>query len=159
MTEETKSKPAPKYRFFEDYDEGEIFECGAISVSEDEIVSFAKRFDPQSFHIDPAAAERSIYGGVIASGWHTGSLLMRSMVDHFIAEASLGSPGVENMRWPLPVRGGDVLNAKVTIMSTRRSRSKPDRGILVSRAELYNQKEELVMELTATNFIGCREGG
>jgi len=149
-------KPALKQRFFEDYDEGEIFEFGNITVSEEEIIAFARQFDPQSFHIDKESAQGSIYGSIIASGWHTGSLFMRSLVDNFVSEASLGSPGVDNLRWPSPVRGGDVLNARVTVMSTRRSRSKPDRGILISRSELFNQKKELVMELTATNFMLCR---
>lgn len=149
-------KPTLKQRFFEDYDEGEIFEFGNITVSEEEIIAFARQFDPQSFHIDPDAARDSIYGGVIASGWHTGSLMMRSLVDNFVSDTSLGSPGVESLRWPHPVRGGDVLHARVTVISTRRSRSKPDRGILVSRSELFNQNKELVMELTATNFMLCR---
>ena len=157
MTEESKNKPPAKDRYYEDYDEGEVFDCGEILISEEEIITFAKCFDPQSFHTDPAAAEQSIYGSIIASGWHTGALLMRSMVDHFVSNASQGSPGVENMRWPLPVRGGDVLRASVIILSTRRSRSKPDRGILVSRAEVHNQRRELVMDLTATNFIACRD--
>ncbi len=146
-------KPALKQRYFEDYDEGEIFEFGNITVSEEEIIAFAKKFDPQSFHIDPELAKDSPYGGIIASGWHTGSLFMRSLVDNFVSDASLGSPGVDNMRWPAPVRPGDVLTAKVTVVSKRRSRSKPDRGILVSRSELFNQDNQLVMEMTATNFM------
>lgn len=153
------NKPPNKQRFYEDYDEGEIFEFGKINVTEDEIIAFAERFDPQSFHIDKELAATSIYGGVIASGWHTGSLLMRGLVDNFVSNASLGSPGVDSLRWPHPVRGGDVLNGKVVILSKRRSRSKPDRGILVTRSELYNQHGILVMELTATNFILCREAG
>lgn len=148
-----KDKPALKQRYFEDYDEGEIFEFGNITVSEEEIIAFAKKFDPQSFHIDPELAKDSPYGGIIASGWHTGSLFMRSLVDNFVSDASLGSPGVDNMRWPAPVRPGDVLTAKVTVVSKRRSRSKPDRGILVSRSELFNQDNQLVMEMTATNFM------
>lgn len=149
-------KPALKQRYFEDYDEGESFEFGNITVSEEEIIAFAMQFDPQPFHIDPQAAKESLYGGIIASGWHTGSLFMRSLVENFISDASLGSPGVDNMRWPAPVRAGDVLTAKVTVVSKRRSRSKPDRGILVSRSELFNQDKRLVMELTATNFMLCR---
>ena len=150
------NKPAVKQRYFEDYDEGEEFDFGNITVSEEEIISFAKQFDPQSFHIDPDAAKDSPYGGIIASGWHTGSMLMRSLVDNFVSDASLGSPGVDNIRWPQPVRGGDVLTVKVTVVSKRRSRSKPDRGILVSRSELFNQERQLVMEVTATNFVKCR---
>ncbi len=108
---------------------------------------------------DPSAATDTIYGGLIASGWHTGSMLMRCLVDHFISPASLGSPGVENIRWPVPVRPGDVLRVRATVTDSRRSRTKPDRGILVSRYELINQHEQTVMEMSATNFIRCRDGG
>ena len=151
------NKPALKLRYFEDFEPDEAFEFGEIRVSEKEIIKFAKDYDPQAFHIDPIAAKDSIYGGIIASGWHTGSMLMRCLVDNFVSIHSMGSPGIENLRWPHPVRGGDILRAKVTITSARRSRSKPDRGILVNRAELFNQNDILVMEMTSSSFILCRD--
>ena len=150
------SKPPVKERYFEDFTEGEVFEFGEIHMAEDEIIQFAKDYDPQPFHIDPVAAKDTIFGGIIASGWHTGSSLMRCLVDNYISKHSMGSPGVEQIRWPHPVRGGDILRAKVTIASARRSRSKPDRGILTSRAELFNQNDILVMEITSMSFIKCR---
>ena len=152
------NKPPLKERFFEDFEPGESFEFGEIHVSEEDIIEFAKNYDPQSFHIDPVAAKKSIYGSVIASGWHTGSMMMRCLVDHFVSENSMGSPGIENLRWPHPVRGGDILRAKVTITSARRSRSKPDRGILVNHSALYNQDDVMVMEITSSSFILCRDG-
>ncbi|MEM7469286.1 MAG: acyl dehydratase, partial [Pseudomonadota bacterium] len=92
----------------------------------------------------------------IASGWHTGSMLMRCLVDGFVSQYSMGSPGIDSVRWPHPVRGGDILRAKVTIASARRSRSKPDRGILVSSSSLFNQNDTLVMEMNSSSFILCR---
>lgn len=151
------AKPPLKERYFEDFEPGEEFEFGEVHVTEEDIIKFASAYDPQSFHIDPEAAKNSIYGGVIASGWHTGSMLMRCLVDNFVSVNSMGSPGVENLRWPHPVRGGDILRAKVTITSARRSRSKPDRGILVNRSEMFNQNNVQVIEITASSFIQCRD--
>lgn len=150
------SKPPIKERFFEDFDEGETFEFGEICLTEKEIIDFAEKYDPQPFHIDPEAAKETIFGGIIASGWHTGCSLMRSLVENYVSKNSMGSPGVEQIRWPHPVRGGDILRAKVTIVSARRSRSKPDRGILTSKAELFNQESVLVMEMTSTSFLKSR---
>ena len=144
-------------RYFEDYLPGASRDCGSVSVSEAEIISFATQFDPQPFHVDPGAAARGPFGGLIASGWHTAALVMRQLVDHYLsAEASLGSPGLDDLRWPEPVRPGDTLRVRVTAVEARRSASKPDRGILKSLIEAVNQDGRTVMRATATNFLRVR---
>jgi len=144
-------------RYFEDYIPGSVHVFGPITVDEEEIIAFAKRYDPQIFHTDPAAAKRSIYGGLIASGWLTGSLTMRLLVDHYLSHvASLGSPGVREMRWLGPVRPGDALRLRVTVLETRRSNSKRDRGIVRSYIETLNQKDEVVLTMEPINFLLCR---
>lgn len=146
-----------KPQFFEDYSAGGVFEFGTAAVSEAEIIEFARRYDPQYLHIDAQAAARGPFGGLIASGWHTVSMTMRLLVEHFIpAAASLGSPGIDELRWLLPVRPGDELRVKVTVMEARRSRSKPDRGLLKSLMEVFNQRGELVMSMRAMNFVRLR---
>ena len=144
-------------RYFEDYPPGASHDCGSVSVSEAEIISFAIQFDPQPFHVDPAAAARGPFGGLVASGWHTAALVMRQLVDHYLpADASLGSPGLDDLRWPEPVRPGDTLRVRVTAVEARRSASKPDRGILKSLIEAVNQDGRTVMRATATNFLRVR---
>jgi acyl dehydratase len=145
-------------RYFEDYVPGSIHEFGSISVDQDEVTSFAKRFDPQDFHTDPEAAKLTIFGGLIASGWHTAGLMMRLYADHYLSKvASLSSPGVDELRWKLPVRPGDELSIRVTVTEARRSSSKPDRGIVRSLIEVLNQKQEVVMSMSALNLLLCRE--
>ncbi len=157
MSDSTFAVSADK-RYFEDYVAGLVHEFGTITVEEAEIVSFARRFDPQVFHTDPQAAKESIYGGLIASGWHTASMMMRLVVDHYLSKvASLGSPGVEQLQWLKPVRPGDKLSVRVTVLETSRSRSKPDRGIVRSLVEVMNQNREIVMSVKATNFMLCRD--
>ena len=147
----------PDQRFFEDYIPGRVYEFGAITVTEAEIVDFAARFDPQSFHVDPVKAAESPFGGVIASGWHTIGLAMRLLVDHFLTHvASLGSPAVDEIRWPHPVRPGDRLRIRTTILDARPSRSKSDRGIVRTRVEALNQKDELVLTMVTVSFLGRR---
>jgi acyl dehydratase len=145
-------------RYFEDYEPGSVHEFGPISVEQEEVIAFARRFDPQPFHIDPEAARESIYGGLIASGWHTSALMMRLFVDHYLSRvASLGSPGVEDLRWLKPVYPGDRIWVRITILEATRSRSKPDRGIVRCFIEVFNQKREMVMSLRGVNLILCRE--
>jgi acyl dehydratase len=145
-------------RYFEDYRPGFVGEYGSLTVSEDEVIEFAKRFDPQEFHIDPIRAARGFYGGLIASGWHTCSLMMRLYADHYVSKvASLGSPGVDEIRWPRPVRPGDTLSIRVTILEARRSTSKPDRGFVRNQIEVLNQDREVVMSLKAMNLFLCRK--
>jgi len=145
-------------RYLEDYEPGSVHVFGAISVEEADIIEFARRFDPQVFHTAPQAARKTMFGGVIASGWHTASLMMRLFVDHYLsAVASLGSPGVDELRWKEPVRPGDTLSLRVTVEETRRSRSKPDRGVLISFIEVINQNESVVMSMRAVNMLLCRQ--
>jgi acyl dehydratase len=144
-------------RYFEDYATGAVYEYGYASVSEAEILAFAERFDPQPIHTDPRFAAGGPFGGLIASGWHTASLAMRLVVDHYVSGvASLASPGVDELRWPAPVRPGDSLRLRTTILETRRSRSKPDRGLIRTRAELLNQHDQSVLSLVAMNLISLR---
>jgi len=143
---------------FEDMTVGRVFELGSTAVTEDEIVDFASRFDPQPFHIDPAAATDTIYGGIIASGWHSCSMLMRLMVDGMIGDSSsMGSPGMDEVRWPAPVRPGDTLTGTATIVGARRSASKPDRGIVEILNELRNQDDVVVVSMRGTGFYACRD--
>lgn len=145
-------------RYFEDYEPGTVHEFGTIAVDETEIIEFGQRFDPQVFHTDPQAAKQTIYGGLIASGWQTASLMMRLFVDHYLSGiASLGSPGVDEMRWLKPVRPGDNLSLRVTVSQTKLSRSKPDRGVLFSFIEVLNQNQDVVMSMKAVNLLRCRQ--
>jgi acyl dehydratase len=145
-------------RFFEDYQIGAKYSYGAIAVSEAEILEFARKFDTQSIHIDPVAAAQGPFGGIIASGWHTTAIMMRLLADHYVsANASLASPGIDELRWTAPVRPGDELSLTVTVANARRSNSKPDRGMVHTAVQLFNQRNEVVLTLTAMNFIRCRQ--
>jgi acyl dehydratase len=144
-------------RHFEDYPPGAVFEYGAIRVTESEIVDFARRFDPQYIHVDRARAVEGPFGGLIASGWHTAAMMMRLIVDHFLpTHASLGSPGIDELRWLKPVRPGDVLSVRLSVLEATRSRSKPDRGVVRTLCEVLNQERSVVMSLKAMNIIACR---
>lgn len=151
--------PAPiTERYFEDYVPGSVFEFGTISVDEADVIDFATRFDPQYLHVDRDAAARGPYGGLIASGWHTAGLTMRLYADHYLSKAaSLGSPGVDELRWVLPVRPGDSLRIRVSILEAHRSRSKPDRGVVRTLVEALNQHGNVVMSFKAINIFRCRE--
>ncbi|MBV9407559.1 MAG: MaoC family dehydratase [Candidatus Eremiobacteraeota bacterium] len=130
----------------------EDFVAGSVLVTEDEVLDFARRYDPQPFHTDPEAAKNWPYGGLIASGWHTAAMMMRLVVDNFIdGETSLGSPGLGPIRWKLPVRPGDVLRVRARVLDNRRSQSKPDRGTVTLEVEVLNQRDEVVM--TVENWI------
>jgi acyl dehydratase len=145
-------------RYFEDYVPGDVHEFGSIIAEEDEMIAFARGFDPQPFHTDPEAAKQPIFGGLIASGWYTAGLMMRLYVDHYLSHvASLSSPGVDELRWPKPVRPGDALSIRITISDAKRSRSKPDRGIVHSYLEVLNQDGEIVMSMKGVNLLACRE--
>jgi acyl dehydratase len=145
-------------RYFEDYVPGSAFEFGAISVGEAEMTDFAKRFDPQDMHIDAESAARGPFGGLIASGWHTAGVAMRLLVDNYVSKvAGLASPGVDEVRWTRPVRPGDCLRIQVSVLEARRSRSKPDRGLVRTLVEVLNQNREVVMSFKAMNIVRCRE--
>jgi acyl dehydratase len=144
-------------RWFEDYVPGAVYEYGSIEVTEAEIVEFARRWDPQDMHFDLEAAARGAFGGLIASGWHTAGMMMRLFVDHFLSKvASLASPGIDELRWTRPVRPGDALHIRVTILEATRSRSRPDRGMVRTLVEALNQDGEVVMSLKPMNLLRCR---
>ncbi len=150
----------PQERYLEDYVEGTTHEFGPITITEDEIVQFGKKFDPQLFHMDPNGAKETVYGGLIASGWHTCSLFMRLFVQYYLpGQASLGGPGVDKLRWLKPVRPGDKLFARITVHKVKPSSSKPDRGVLFSFCEMLNQKKEVVMTMMGINLIRYRNKG
>jgi acyl dehydratase len=145
-------------RCLEDYVEGDVHEFGPVSITQDEIVRFGRQFDPQVFHTDPVGAGETVYGGLIASGWHTCALFMRLFVEHYLpGPASLGSPGVDELRWLKPVRPGDDLTLRITVDRVKPSRSKPDRGVLFSFCEMLNQECEVVATMMAMNLIRYRE--
>jgi acyl dehydratase len=147
-------------RWFEDYLPGASYEYGPVVMAEDEMLYFARRFDPQPIHVDPAYAATGPFGGLIASGWHTAGVFMRLYAEHYLSRvASLASPGVDELRWPVPVRAGDSLRLRVTIEAARESKSKPDRGLVHTRAELLNQRDEVVLSLLAVNFLRRRPAG
>lgn len=144
-------------RYFEDYVPGAVFEYGEIRVSEAEIIEFAHRFDPQPMHVDPEAAAQGRFGGLIASGWHTGAMMMRLLADNFLPrKASLASPGIDELRWLRPVRPGDMLRIRVCVLEATRSRSKPDRGMVRTLVEVLNQHDDIVMSMKPMNIIACR---
>ena len=144
-------------RYLEDYVEGDVHHFGEIAVEEDELVAFARRFDPQAMHADPEAAKNGPFGGLIASGWHTAGLMMRLYVEHYLTHAaSLASPGLDELRWLKPVRPGDTLSVRVTVLKAVPSRSKPDRGAVTSFIEVFNQAGEIVMTTRTVNIIGKR---
>jgi acyl dehydratase len=143
--------------YFEDFPPGDVRESGARTVTREEMLAFAREFDPQPFHIDEAAARQTIYGGLIASGWHTIAIYMRLMWDSYLKDTvSLGSPGVDEVRWLMPVRPGDTLRARFTVVDALPSRSKPDRGIVRSLSEVFNQRGEIVMTLRGLGMFGRR---
>ncbi|MGE3269674.1 MAG: MaoC family dehydratase [Chloroflexota bacterium] len=151
------SYPEMPDRFFEEYVPGTVFEAGSFTVSETEIVEFARQYDPQVFHTDPEAARTLAFGGLIASGWHTVALTMRQLIDEVFGETTgLGSPGVDEVRWLVPVRPGDTLNVTMQVLEARPSRSKPDRGLMRFRVEATNQRGVLAMSLVGLGFIRRR---
>ena len=144
-------------RYFEDYPPGAVFEVGGVRVETAEIIDFARRYDPQLMHTDPAAATRGPFGGLIASGWHTAALMMRMFADNFLSPASsVASPGLDELRWLKPVRPGDTLSLRVTVLAARRSRTRPEQGIVRSLVEVLNQNGEPVMTLKPISLIRAR---
>ncbi|MGY1704676.1 MaoC family dehydratase [Geodermatophilus sp. SYSU D00697] len=143
--------------WFEDYVPGTTAEFGPLRVEEADVVDFGRRFDPQPFHVDATAAAAGPFGGLIASGWHTCALMMRLFADEYLSPvSSLGSPGVDELRWIAPVRPGDELTLRVTVEEARLSRSKPDRGLVRTRIELANQDGVVALSMVAMNLIRTR---
>jgi len=155
---ETMFTTPPDDRYFEDYVPGSVHEFGSITVDEQEVLDFGRRFVPLSYHIDKEAAKQSIYGGLIASGWHTAALMMRIYTENYLSQvANLGSPGGDELRWDKPVFPGDELSVRATVMEARRSESRPDRGIVRTCVEVLNQKREVVMSIKMVNFVRARK--
>ena len=141
-------------RHFEDYVPGAVYVYGSITMTEEDILRFAREFDPQGIHTDPQTALRGPYHGLIASGWHTCAVMMRMYADHYISRAGgLASPGIDELRWVRPVRPGDSLSLRTTVRETRVSRSKPDRGLVHTGIEVLDQHGEPVLTMTAVNFL------
>jgi acyl dehydratase len=144
-------------RYFEDFTPGMALELGSYTITREDILTFARQFDPQPFHLDEERAKASLYGGLIASGWHTTAILMRLLVDGLLNEsASMGSPGIDELRWLRPVRPGDTLHARYAVREATPSTRHADRGTVVSTCELLNQDDEVVLRLTGRNIIGRR---
>lgn len=146
-------------RFFEDFVAlvGQTLDLGSHHFTSDSIIAFATEYDPQPMHVDPERARASAYAGLIASGWHTASVFMRLLVDGVLADAeSLGSPGLDSLRWLKPVYPGDTLRGRVTILDARDSRSRPEWGIVRTQGEMLNQHDELVLQLVAIVLFGRR---
>jgi acyl dehydratase len=144
-------------RFFADYVPGAVYEYGSYEVTEAEVLEFAGRFDPQRMHTDKLYAQVGPFNGLIASGWHTTAIFMRLFADHFLSKvATLPSPGIDEIRWLLPVRPGDSLKLRTTVVKARVSNSKPDRGLVTTKAELFNQDGQAVMSLLAVNLLFTR---
>ncbi|HZP88680.1 MAG TPA: MaoC family dehydratase [Burkholderiales bacterium] len=146
--------------YWEDFKVGDVAPMGEKRVDKEEIIAFARAYDPQPFHIDEAAAQASMYGGLIASGWHTVAMVMRMMVDSYLSKsASLGSPGVDNVRWLKPVRPGDTIRGRRQVLETRASQSRPDMGVVKTRWEVFNQNDELVMTMEGYGMFSRRTPG
>ena len=142
---------------FEDFIAGRVFELGTTVVDREEMLAFARRFDPQPFHVDDDAAKASWFGALAASGWFTAGLWMRLYVDEVLNKAlSLGSPGGEELVWPVPVYAGDELRASMEVLEARRSRSRPEMGLVKLRARMH-RGEVLVYHSTFTGMFGTRE--
>ena len=144
-------------KYFEDIEEGAVWHLGSRVVEEAEIVAFARKYDPQPFHIDAAAAKQTPIGELIASGWHTCAIFMNLLADYIQGQgfASLGAPGIESCRWLAPVRPGDTLTGRATVLHTRLSRSKPY-GLAMTRTELFNQHDDPVLRIEGIGLYGLR---
>lgn len=146
-------------KYFEDFAVGEQIELGEVEVSEAAIIEFAEQFDPQPFHVDPEAAKATPYGGLIASGWHTCAIYMRLLYDGMISDSSSqGSSGMEELRWLAPVRPGDTLRARYTVLEATRSSTKPNRGTVLFRSEMLNQDDVVVLRMIGRGLYGTRPG-
>tara|TARA_B100000686_G_C16489042_1_gene811097 strand:- start:225 stop:695 length:471 start_codon:yes stop_codon:yes gene_type:complete len=146
-----------KDRCFEDFSVGESFVLGSVEMVEEEMLAFSTQFDPQRFHIDAEAATQTMYGGLIASGWHTGSLMMRLTAEGFLGEHCLGAAGLSELSWPAPVRVGDVLTLRVGILGTRESGSKPNLGFVELSSEMINQNDEVALRTVGTMLIAKKD--
>jgi len=147
-------------RYFEDIEVGKVEEVGSYLMTREEIVDFASKYDPQPFHLDEEKAKDSMFGELVASGFHTASAMMRMMVDNLMkGGGGLGSPGVDELRWVRPVKPGDVLRLRAQVLEKRESKSKPGIGIMKNFVEVLNQKNEVVLTMKSTGFVRKRHAG
>lgn len=145
--------------YFEDYKPGQTSQFGAYEVTVSEIKEFANKYDPQFFHLDDEAAKESLFGGLCASGWHTGAMFMRMLIDNLPeVHGSLGSPGINNLKWVKPVYPGFILSVRSCVSQCRLSESKPGVGLVCVNYEIINQHDVLVMTLESNAFFRCRTG-
>ena len=145
---------------YEDFDVGSVAQLSSHTFLKEEIIEFAGRFDPQPFHLSEAGGEASPFGGLVASGWHTCSAMMGILVRDLLSDStSMGSPGLDNIRWLKPVRVNDTVRLTSRVLSKRVSASKPDRGIIATRWEAYNQHGELVLTVDSSAIFGLRHPG
>ncbi|MES2994096.1 MAG: MaoC family dehydratase [Pseudomonadota bacterium] len=158
---EPSPAPAPAARtirwYWEDFPVGNLREFGAMRVTREAILAFASQFDPQPFHLDDTAAEASLFGRLSASGWHTCAMSMRMMCDEYLLESSsLGSPGIDSLRWVKPVLVGDTLSVRMTVLEARPMKSRPAVGLILSKWEVLNQDRELVLTMQGWGMFGRR---
>ena len=159
MFEPKRYEPRNVRIYFEDFHPGQVREIQGPSLTREAIVEFAQLYDPQPFHLSEEAARQSHFGGLVASGWQTVAVCMRLICDLYLLEAaSLGSPGIDELRWTKPVRPGDSLRLKMTVLETKISRSRPEMGSVRSRWEVSNQHGEIVMHMTGWGLFSRREG-
>ena len=144
-------------QYLEDYAVGQVYRSGRLRVDKDQIIAFAAQFDPQSYHLDEAAARKSVFGGLAASGWHTAAITMRLLADYGPPVAGGLIGGAAEIAWPQPTRPGDVLHIAAEILEVKPSRSRPERGMVVMRSETKNQRSEVVQVLTAKLVVPRRK--
>ena len=144
--------------YYEDLEVGAQSSFGRYDVTLDEVRDFASKYDPQAFHLDEEAAAQTHFGRISASGWHTCAMTMRMLVENMqkVKQAGLGSPGIDNLRWKKPVYPGDTLRVESEVIEKRRSRSRPEMGLFKSRAQVFNQDDEIVLEMTSNGLIRVR---
>ena len=151
-------RPAPRL-FWEDFAVGSVRTFGAYQVTRDEVLAFARSYDPQPFHLDDAAAEASLFGRLAASGWHTCAMTMRMLCDGYLLQsASLGSPGIDNLRWHKPVYPGDTLHIDYTVLEARPMASRPGVGLVKGQTEVKNQNDEVVLSMNGWGMFRRRDG-
>jgi len=144
-------------QYFEDYVVGQVFNSGLLRVDKEAILAFAREFDPQPYHLDEEAARSSVFGGLVASGWHTAALTMRLLVDsEFRPAGGILGVGFDELRWPQPVRPGDELHVRSEVLEVRPSKSRTDRGMVMARNTTFNHNEETVQIFTAKLIVPCR---
>jgi acyl dehydratase len=144
--------------YWEDLVPGSVRQLGSVTPSAQDIAQFARQFDPQPFHLDEEAGAQSVFGGLCASGWHTCAMAMRLTVDNFLSRAaSMGSPGLENLRWLKPVFAGDTLRLQHTILESRPLNSRPDTGLVRSKWEMFNQHGDKVLQMEGHGMFRRRQ--